>query len=424
MADVYGATAQPVAGRGSANFSFYLILAFAFFCPATAWTFAKKTLSYADLALILAMFSVALAGLTGKLRITVPLIPVAVSAGLLAVASSTASITGDPSGILDCLKLIFAITVAPLICAWSTQERFKERTTALLTAWMLGAVLSALVGVLSRHGISLLGLFDSRAGSGGRAMGLTYASTSLAYCSTLALTSCAVLFMQGNLMRRLLALGSAGILLYAIYLSGSRISVAAAAVMALPFLWQLLTRSSDVRGQIVLVTGSFFLLLFAVLVISGELALGDTNSAIARLLGQSSSVKHSDLVRAQIHDHAWQEFYSSPFIGAGFQNIRIAHSYTLQLLHSAGVIGLALFLAWLAWLCSLMLQVRTHAKKDLETGNPSILWAALIALLLGWFIHGLTQTFITDRNGYFWVTMLLALWFEQRHDSRSSQVTH
>ncbi|HSW11575.1 MAG TPA: hypothetical protein VLI06_01975 [Solimonas sp.] len=395
--------------------AFAALLLFAFLCPMTSWTIARGALSYADFALVLSLLLMLPAIFSGRLLPFVPFFLVATGTCMLFIGLVSAEMEDNLIGVLDCMKLVVAMMVTPLVVAWGLQDRPFTRAYWLLSAWLAGATFSALVGISSRHGISLLGFHDIHAAAGQRIFGLTYHSTSLGYCSAIALAAGLLLTLgTRSWLLRLLGLGSIGILLYAIHLSGSRASVIGALSVLLPFMLFLLTRLHNLRLRIALFLGSAGVIGLIVVLALGGLPIDDPGSALGRLLGRNSSVQYSNSVREILHDYAWKGFFESPVFGRGFHNIRIAHNYTLQLLHSGGVLALFVVLAWALALLHSYLQTRGTVLRLDRPLREQLLWVTLTALFMGWFAHALTQTFITDRNGYFWVTLILALGFHVR----------
>ncbi len=88
--------------------------------------------------------------------------------------------------------------------------------------------------------------------------------------------------------------------------------------------------------------------------------------------------------------------------------MRLAHNYFLQVLHAGGFVALGIFGMWIIGLGYLY---ASHFRREyLLTNDPDrqLLWVTMTSLILCFAVHGYAQTFITDRNGYLWVGILLA----------------
>lgn len=386
-----------------------LMVVGAFCCPMT-WSLAKGLLSVGDACFVLALVIQGPWMLQNLARLGgVPWL-IAASGALFGLSGMTAFALGEQyAEPVNAAKLAFSMTVFPLLLVVTTGNR-PALLDAVLTGWVAGATLSALVAIASRHQISLLGLFDSFAAEGNRARGLTYHSNILGYTSALA--ALAALYL-GSRFRGVAARAAAGaafsVLLVALYYSGSRAAVFS---LALGLLFAALPRARMDRLALygVLALGVLSIAAFALL-IGHEMDLRVTEdlreSAIGRVLGLSETARLANEERRLFIELVWDAFFEHPLFGSGYGWLRGAHVHVLSVLHSGGLLGLLALLIWMVGVATAALTV--HRDRTSLAVQDRALWPLAIGGVTIWFVDGALQPVLPDRNGYILVGVLFVL---------------
>nr|MBV6630656.1 hypothetical protein [Oceanococcus sp. HetDA_MAG_MS8] len=207
----------------------------------------------------------------------------------------------------------------------------------LVTAWILGSTLSALVAVMDANGL-WPDLLDAYAKDEGRRFaGMALHSTSLGFNVSMALAATSVLFIRSrSWMGSLVWLLVLYVNFSAANLSGSRSSLLAP-VVGLVFvvcfsLWSRHFRWSHVYKLILV---SACVALAPVLIRGGPAP--DSQSAYSRLSGAASSVV-SDYRRAVRQAESWEDIWERPVLGNGYHTIGQAHHRLLELLEAGGLV--------------------------------------------------------------------------------------
>ncbi len=205
------------------------------------------------------------------------------------------------------------------IALWALARPSRQFARRLLGAFVVGAVISAVVGVLEPV-------------VGGRAVGLTVHPNQLGSLSLLAMGPAMGLMLTTRSGRvRGLTIAAMPVLAMGILSSGSRAALGALVVLGL--IIGPLTRSRAVLGAIF--SGiAVVLLVFAVGLIRPE-----GENALGRTLGDSTTAQGSDNIREVLQDEVWHRFTQRPLTGNGYNYMRPSHNVYLGLVASAGVLG-------------------------------------------------------------------------------------
>lgn len=381
-----------------------------FLSSSKALTVIHRVLSWSDLFLFLAGLTVAFQALRGRARLPLPGAWI-LSAGLIFATAIISAISKERFyDIGESLKLIIGYVGLPLVLAWVMQGRSRKDIDRLLSIYVAGALLSAMVAITSWHGIPFFGLHDAAASIQRRAIGLSYTSTSFGFASALAVPMAIYLALCARSMVKVFAyIIVAALLFYSIELSGSRASLGAVMVSMLPIIWISIEWARDGRSKLLLF-GLIGLIALVLLIAVGAFSVElDRYSALSRTLGLSEfSAQGSNSARARWNARCWNVFLSSPIYGGGYEYIRLAHGHALGLLAASGAIGVIAVTLWFALLFRLSVYVHRSWFLWASLYNRQLM-AVLCALALSWFLHGLFQNFLTDRNGYIWVGVLLFL---------------
>lgn len=378
--------------------------------PNTSWLIAKHVLSWSDAFALMALLSLLLSRL--RLGAAHPVPTVFGLAGLLYCVAALASYfqSFQHFDLFELSKFLFATLVFPCVVYLSGGIR---QYRLYLVCWGLGALLCVSVGVVGSFGYELVWFVDEKAMEGNRVWGNTYHPNSLAYVASL-VTPVAVYWMLASQqpIRRYTALAIVMLMLYAIYLSGSRISF-----LACPFGLGLMLLIGIRQRRVQLNMVAFILLGSVVVALAGLLILperlvGDDVTALARLVGFTESVQYANEERLRWMEGALADIAEFPLFGAGFSNIRIAHNTYFQVLHAGGVFSLLGFVVWQSWVLWLCYQLTLGRLAACLSRRDSALATALVAAVIISFVSCLTHNLVTDRNGYVAIGILLGLFVQ------------
>lgn len=234
------------------------------------------------------------------------------------------------------LRLMMAVVVMPFAMLAIRLKSWEELRFVLL-AWTAGAVCGAVFVVAYCNGL-IPGRVEFTWVYFERAHGLTYHPNILGLNSMLALLPVVLLWLdcRSRLVRTTLA-GAAVLLWLAIDYSGSRSAVGGAFML---IAMVILARAPDWPSQ------KKAILLIASLAAVGALLLygvlpglqWQPSGALQRLVaGAPGSDAARDIISRVIGKAIWE----NPVFGAGYQVLWVAHNLYIQLLHAAGVVGLA-----------------------------------------------------------------------------------
>lgn len=281
------------------------------------------------------------------------------------------------------------------------------------TAYVLSAAVNAIVGVLDVLSLTnVVGWLQVATVNdykfGMRAHGLTMHPNHLGMQCAMALT---LLFVvtpskEGKLSR--FANGWLAMILFlGVLASGSRgalVSLIVAGVSLLIIYRRYVFRPSTVMS----------LMVIAVSLSIATAFLYDRQifEAWDRLINRSEGVVESDSARIELYRTAWESFIDSPLLGDGYTSIGSAHNIYLQVLQSAGIIGLFGFLVYF------LVPLIQSYKLLRRNGGDRILLGSVAAVLI-FLVLGMVQNIIYMRSalipmGFIWA---LLRW------SRSSQGT-
>lgn len=247
-----------------------------------------------------------------------------------------------------------------------------------------------------------------------RARGLTLHPNAMALSCTLAFPGLLLLFLYAKSVHfKAVSVVLALITWRAINYSGSRTALYTLAAMAFA-MFILMYRDMPSRTRVRLIG-------LAVVAICGYAAIKyavgpiDEYSAFWRLENGSNV---SDTIRANDQDLALTGFFNAPIFGQGYQWLRIAHNMYLQILHSAGIVGLIGFLLVLLF----PLYQVWRAESLLSEYGSRILKNCLLTAAFGVIVWGWAQPNINALNPTVPFGLLLYIGVMRREfDSRSTE---
>jgi O-antigen ligase len=270
----------------------------------------------------------------------------------------------------------FTITVCGL--PWAMAALVPSRRDVLRIAWayVLGCTLSALVSMTSASPVT------------GRSSGLSSHPNVLGMSSAFALLILLGLRDTLGPRRRLAALGVLALLLVAISRSGSRAAVVILVVGGLAYL-----AMSRRRRQLGVLLAAGVLLGTALL---AGLYEPDQESALGRVLYRSEGTLRSDEGRAELAATVLERIDDNLVTGSGFALATQAHNIYLQILDTAGLIGVLAFAALIASILRAQLRRRS---------DPLV--AGALAMYLGYLAAGLFSNTLWDR--WLWIPIVVGL---------------
>ncbi len=265
--------------------------------------------------------------------------------------------------------VVGALTLPFLFSVWQPQ---KHITTLFAAAFVVG------------NCFNLASSFWRGIGDGGRRIGYSTHPNILGLAALLGLALIPFLLDAMPRLRVFTLLGAAGCS-YAIWVSGSRAALLAAAAVAVLYI----VFSRSVAGAMAL-----FGLSIPAFYIVAQAYLSDENdsaSALGRLLGGGSS-QGSDQARVMAAEHAWDVFQRHPLLGSGLAEVMEAHNIYLQVAAAVGVVGAAVFLVVLGIV----------AARAFSLPKP---YDLLILPVLGYAMIGVMTPILWDR--YVWCVLAL-----------------
>jgi O-antigen ligase len=285
---------------------------------------------------------------------------------------------GDAVGSLEQLaRLVIASSLLPIIVAiWAPDIR-QLRVIAWL--WVLAASTNALAAFLGVN----TNLYNQRP------RGFSLHPNHLALSAVLAVGPAIMLAVSSQRLGRILALGCSVSLAAGIVMSGSRAGALglAAALVALG----ALAGRMKVAG--LLVCGLF---LTAVAIRTGLISTPPT-SALGRLSSSgATSAAASNVGRWEAIQTSLAQIAAHPFTGVGFQDALAAHNIYLQLLSSAGVLGLVgIALVVLGVMRTPIIMIKVHIVAS--TSAEGAIMVGFAASYVGFLVAAFFQNALWER---------------------------
>ncbi len=247
------------------------------------------------------------------------------ASGLVVVGALSALLSPAPIAALVSVAsfVVGAFTLPVVYMLWA-----PGRDGVVLLCWCY--VLGNLVNVAA-------GAFQP-ANEGGRWIGFSTHVNVLGLCSMLAIAAALILWHLQRTAYGVLALAAAGLCFVGVWMSGSRSALVVTVVVVA--LYPVLARSI-VAALAVAAVALPAAVAVVVLWSEGERS---SDNALGRLFG-GGSAGGSDLERARVAREAWESFAQHPWFGVGLTGEVEAHNIYLMVAASAGIAGLALFVA-------------------------------------------------------------------------------
>lgn len=387
-----------------------LLFAGAFCCPST-WYVVPGLLSTSDVFFFAAFLFAAPSMLQNLLRPgALPWLMVCAAGLFVASGVITYGLYGSDAEPMTAVKTLFSMTIFPVLLSLCIGND-RRRLEVVLVGWLAGGVLSASVAFASQYGISLFGFFDERSSLGHRARGLTYHPNYLGYACVLLAPVAIYLFLSWKRnWAKGLSLAALGVLLTALYLSGSRASLLALAsgLLLPPLMFMSIRRSPVVFTVLLGAAAATLIALTAVSEIGGELSQNFRESAIGRIFGLAQSAAASNHERMIYLQYSWDIFVDNPIFGAGYGEIRVAHMHVMGILQCGGFLGLLAFLSWFLYISTATWRL-ARATNSLRHEGSDLLRLPVISGVIVWLVAGALMPALTDRNGYILIAVLIAL---------------
>jgi len=368
-------------------------------CIATSQWDAVKLNSYitlSDTFLILALVTIII-GAGGRIR---PHLPVALWIGLLIAFLSVAitqifpptldyiqsrhsplnvynlvtTVVVHDSTSANVIKFILAYVGIPVLIA--VAGKTHKSLVRLLDGWVIGAALTALVGLsdashLTHISFSILGF-----GFSNRIAGLNTSPNTLAEVAAMALPACIIWSRQSEGRRRIAPFLFVGMGV-ALLLTGSRGGFGGALIGLIV----CAVYDNSLRRKVPVAASVVATMLVIVVVFIPSV----TNSVLAtlRLNSNNTGAATSDLVRQQVAAQATTDFAHSPIHGVGLFAIQEGHQVELELLAAGGII---LLIGWLFYVYG-AIEMLPRIKRDSQYRS----WTPLAGSIVAWLALGLTE---------------------------------
>lgn len=283
-----------------------------------------------------------------------------------------------PVSLADLLR--FTVSTAGIFLLFLVWAPDRHELRVLTWAFTAGAVVNVTVGILYISDYT------------GRAVGLSVHSNHLGMSSALGFGAAVGLALTSSSTRRFLAVAMAVILTVGVVLSGSRAALGAEVVAVLVVLvitqnWRLLRAAS-------LIT------IIAVAALSLGLVDLPASNALTRAAGDSTA-QRADEARAEYLAQTLEELGRHPVTGVGFDFAKLAHNVYLQVLVSAGLVGLLGFLG----IVFLVRQIAfsTVARRDLWV-------AAMVSSYVGYLAAATVSNILWDRWLWFYLALVVGVY--------------
>lgn len=390
----------------------WLLAAVFFLCPLTNLLVIKGEghfgVSWSDTFLVAAMVAYLPVAMTQGVSLRIPTF-LLVSAALLCIASLGSYADGAGSAsLVNFSKLLISFLILPVASMWITAGR-RAPVLRMLWFWLAGAVLSAIVALLDKSGISFLGWENSARNFSGRAAGIAFHPNALGYaCALLIPVSIYLAVISRRQVHKYFCIASLGLLIAALLASGSRGSVLAMSLGLLvwiPSPLALRITRGHAKGLVLLGVGLLTVTLMWLLF--GEELLKEPTSALSRLLAQLDDTRRSNDQRTEALAYGLSEFWSAPVFGNGFTNIRRMHNAVVQMLYCGGVIAVAASSIWWLGLFNCWQQLHRHTHLFLRA--DTLLSKLFLSVALVVITNNLFQPLLTDRNGYILFGLMLGV---------------
>lgn len=278
----------------------------------------------------------------------------------------------------------------------------------LMVAYCASGIVNAVVGIADVSNLTDIGTWlhvrtVNDYSFGTRAHGLTMHPNHMAQHSAMALfLIIGFLKKKDSSVKRILKVAVALVLLLGVLASGSRGALFSVLVVGTLLCFIYLRKLYRYRSA-TLISVAAIMCSFAVAV-----TLNLTHPLLGawdRLLQESDGLQESNEARAGAYDHAWQDFTDHMLAGSGYSSIGAAHNIYLQILQSAGLLGMA---GLLLYFVAPIWNVRSLLKyKNLDN-----LILAVVCSVGIFLISGLVENMIYVRSalipmGFLWALIRL-----------------
>lgn len=296
----------------------------------------------------------------------------------------------NPVGSLaQLIRFMVAAMVVPVIFALWKPSLAEIRRIAWL--WTLSVSASAMIAIR-----------ESGSFYQGRADGLTNHPNHLALTCVMAIGPALTLTLLARGVGRWFGLGCCAALAGALLVSGSRAGIIGCAMALLTL--TILSRRAAIAGWITAGACASLLVLA-----SGVVPLPSGN-AFARLLGSedrtvTQGAANSDADRLERLRTALDHALSNPVTGHGFEDALIAHNILLQIVVSAGLLGLIGFIVIIA--AVLKPAYRCFVSRAPSSDPAVLLLFGFSASYIGYLTTGMLANALWDR--YIWLTPSIIL---------------
>ncbi|HEY1236863.1 MAG TPA: O-antigen ligase family protein [Solirubrobacterales bacterium] len=383
-----------------------VLTAFAVFT--VTWNgFPPKQVSAPDLVLVAALVAVGYLWLQGRLEVPLPGWLVG-TAGILITSQllnqfffvTDPPVDPPPSftppgpalvtmGKVELGMLIVPIVVGAVASSW-------RRVNLLADLWLASATVSALIATFD--GVTGAGLGASITGIavGSRSAGLAIHPNAFALTCAMALPVALLRAVQLRGWWRVVAIGTACVLITGVLVSGSRLGLISVA-LAIGLMALMIPK---LRSRIIVI---------GVAAAALTLLLAPKNSALlegfTRLSGGGDATQATSQRSDQLHD-SLNIALDHPVTGVGFTVIADAHTLPVQFWETGGFLGVIALVLFVTG--GVLTGMRLRRDKRLPRDGPLLAGTLTISFAV-WFISGLLQNQIADRYIYVPLGLLLGL---------------
>lgn len=253
--------------------------------------------------------------------------------------------SGDIVGEKNSIELMKFLTSFYLLnYLISDLSKSDHAIRSLMIAYGASGIVNAVIGIADASSLTDIGAWlhvrtVNDYSFGTRAHGLTMHPNHMAQHSAMALFLIIGLLKQkDSSVKRILKVAVALVLLLGVLASGSRGALLSVLVVGTLLCFIYLRKLYRYRSA-TLISVAAIMCGFAVTV---TLNLNQPIfGAWDRLLQESDDVQESNETRLRAYDLAWQDFTAYMFAGSGYSSISGAHNIYLQILQSAGLLGMA-----------------------------------------------------------------------------------
>ncbi len=276
-----------------------------------------------------------------------------------------------------------------------------DQLRMLFICWAVASIIAGALALLATTGVTVPGL---KAHAGARLRGYTEHANVLAQiCSVPLPALLGYGLSRHRFYTRCWVLSSIIFLLYVVNLTGSRKALAAS-VACMAFVAGIWLITSSKR--------KFAARILAILVVCVGLAsltaanFTNEDSSLFRLFHDSYSATRSDLRREILAEEAWNDFWSNPLIGVGYDKFISAHNSWLSMLRCGGIFGLMFILIRDIGIISCL---KTGLARSFHSSSQTIFLIGLIFSYASWLLASLKSVPGTDRYSLFGIGLAIAL---------------